>query len=379
MSPRRTRRRLAWAVPSVTTAVVAAAALVVGGVLPTAASAEPHPDLAARTPAQLLAAVGTATTTALSGTVVARTELGLPSLPNSGSSAALTLPNLLLGTHTARVWVDGPARQRVALLGQLTESDIVHDGPDVWTYASDTRQVDHLTLPANRDHTPSPATAMTPQALAQQAIAAIEPTTKVTVDRTEVVAGRPTYTLVLTPRDTASTVHQVLISVDAATSVPLRVQVYGTAGTPALQAGFTDVSFDRPAASVFDFTPPKGATVTELNPGGSDRATHAPSTSYGWFAYAPLEGTAAGAPTTDAQDHAGPMVHGSGWTSVLELAAGSQALDQLGETAQALTTTLPDGSRLLKSTLVNALITPDGRLFVGAVTPQALQALATGR
>lgn len=369
------RRRLAWAVPSATVAVVAGAAVVLGGVLPSSASADQHPDLAARTPAQLLAAVETAgetaATTALSGTVVSTTALGLPSLPSSSSSTALSLQSLVLGTHTARVWVDGPGRQRLALLGQLAETDVIHNGSDVWTYSSNTHQVGHATLPAEKAHTPSPqATAMTPQAVAEQAIAAIDPTTKVTVDRTQVVAGRPTYTLVLTPRDTASTVHQVLINVDSATSVPLRVQVYGTAGTPSVQVGFTDVSFSRPAGSVFAFTPPKGSTVGHIGLGATAGGPSAMPR--GSASYSPLSGGT----TADAQPAGEPIVHGSGWTAVLEIPGGSPVLDQV---PSKILTALPNGDRMLSTTLVNALITPDGRLFVGAVRPQALQALAAGK
>ena len=64
-----------------------------------------------------------------------------------------------------------------------------------------------------------------PQAAAQ-AIAAITPTTKVSVDDTARVAGRPVYQLVLEPKDTRSLIGKVTIAVDSETSVPLRVQVY---------------------------------------------------------------------------------------------------------------------------------------------------------
>src|SRR3954449_3251082 len=121
MTSRTTRRRLAWSVPAVT-----AAAVIAGSLLPSTASADAHPKLPPRTPARLLAAVQDSTVEHLSGTIVETARLGLPSLPGADDTAALTWQTLVTGTHTARVWSDGKDHQRLALLGQLSESDIVH-------------------------------------------------------------------------------------------------------------------------------------------------------------------------------------------------------------------------------------------------------------
>lgn len=372
-SSRSLRRRLAWAVPAGTAGAVAAAALFIGGVLPTTAAADPHPTLDARTPAQLLAAVQSSDAQALSGTIVQTARLGLPTLPGSGTSAALSWQNLVTGTHTLRVWVDGPDRQRVALLGQLEESDVVHDGRQVWTYSSQSKKVGTATLPkgAERPDAAPDATSLTPQALADKALAALDPSTVVSVDATQVVAGRPAYTLVLAPRDTRSTVRRVQVAVDAATSVPLRVQVFGVASAAALESGFTQVSFARPAASVFAFSPPKGSIVGPIDLSGRDGDESAPD------AKAPDVGLP-GSSTPDAKGTAAqPVTHGTGWTTVVEIATGPNALASLGSVADKLTTSVP-GGRLLSTSLVNALLTDDGRLFVGAVSPAVLQQTAAG-
>ena len=182
-------------------------------------------------------------------------------------------------------------------------------------------------------------------------LAAVDPSTEVTVSTTAVVAERPVYTLVLTPRDPRTTVRRVSLSIDAESKVPLRVEVFGAAATPSFETGFTDVSFDRPAASVFRFTPPDGATVTERTlPGHGSGEAPGPG-------------------------DAGARVVGTGWTSVLVLPPGSAAtLQDGGGLLDRLTTTLPDGSRLVRSALVNALLLPDGRVAVGAVSPELLQA-----
>jgi outer membrane lipoprotein-sorting protein len=356
--------------------VLTAGAVGLAAFLPTSASASAHPVLPARSAAQLLAAVQASQVTALSGTIVETARLGLPELPGANDAGILSLQTLVSGTHTARIWFDGPDRQRLALLGQLSESDVVHNGRDIWTYASSTQKVGHTTLPADRpaaakpDPTsPSDLRRYGPQGAAQQALAAIDPSTQVTVDRTARVAGRAAYTLVLAPRDPSSTIRRVLIAMDAKTSAPLRVQVFGTAARPAFEIGFTDVSFSRPAASVFHFSPPKGSTVTpDLLPGTGRHQ-------------------AAQVPDAVASPHSDPTVLGAGWTSVLELPAtapGASPLasltgsDRSSALVDRLLTTLPNGDKLLRSALINVLQTKDGRTFVGAVIPTVLEQAAAG-
>ena len=384
MTSSRTPRHLAaWTVP-----VVTAAAVSVAFALPSTASASAHPKLPAKTPAQLLVAVETAgsTVSALSGTIVQTARLGLPELPGADNASSLSPQSLVTGTHTARVWLDGPEKQRLAMLGQLSESDLVHNGRNVWTYDSSTLKVGHTMLPAEKlpaakaeapDTTPDVRT-LTPQGAAAEALKSIDPSTAVTVDRTARVAGRPAYTLVLTPRDSRSTVSRVLIAIDAQRSVPLRVQVFGRAARPAFEIAFTNVSFAKPAASVFRFTAPRGATVTQdLLASNNAKTGRSPASRPA----APKPGT----PAVNAGTKPATKVLGTGWASVLEIAAptdGSSPLIGLSggnaNLLNKLTTTLPNGDRLLSTALVNVLVTHDGRTFVGAVTPALLQQAAAG-
>jgi outer membrane lipoprotein-sorting protein len=378
-SSRSLRRRAAWAVPAITAAAIAAAAL-----LPSTASADPHPALPERTPAQLLAAVQGSSVQHLSGTIVETARLGLPALPGANDTAALNWQTLITGTHTARVWFDGKDKQRLALLGQLSETDIIRNGNDVWSYASAGQKVGHVvqTPPkAEQSKTPDATdlTTQTPLGAADQALKAIDPSTVVSVDRTARVADRPAYTLVLTPRDTRSTVRKVLIAVDASRNVPLRVQVFGASSTPAFETGFTDISFSQPAASVFQFTPPKGVTVTHDLFGTTGPSRH--RVGNGKAVTTPAEPPAGAAEAKGA----GPKILGTGWTSVAEFPAsadGSSPLAGLSggssELLGRLTTSLPGGARLIKSALINVLITADGRLLVGAVSPDLLQSYAAG-
>jgi outer membrane lipoprotein-sorting protein len=381
-SPRSLRRVATWSAPVLTAAVVGGIAL-----LPSAASASAHPKLPARSAAQLLAAVQTADVTALSGTIVETARLGLPSLPGQDSSAALTWQTLVTGTHSARVWLDGPDKQRLALLGQLAESDVVHNGRDLWSYASDTQQVGHQVLPADTAAAKQAPKVKdlktyTPQGAAAEALKAIDPSTVVTVDRTARVAGQAAYTLVLTPRDTRSTVRKVTIAIDAAHNVPLRVQVFAAGAAPAFETAFSDISFKRPAASVFAFRPPKGAKVSsDLLPLLSSSRPAGKHETAGKQETAGQPGATTPSPT----------IVGSGWTSVLVIPAAKGGRSPLagltggsqGDTSSSilsrLTSTLPNGDKVLRSALVNVLLTKDGRVLVGAVSTEMLEQAAAGK
>jgi outer membrane lipoprotein-sorting protein len=350
MTIRGNRRALTWLAP------LAVAGAVAGGtVLATAGPSTAAPSLRPLTARQLIADVlaHAAHPAALSGTVHQSAALGLPSLPGDASSASLSWQQLITGSHDARVWVDGPERQRIAVLGQLSEANVVHNGTDLWTYTSASNTATHTVLPAARAHADTPsATQFTPAGAATYALKAITPSTRVSVGTAQRVAGRPAYSLVLQPRDGRSTVRQVVLSVDAATFTPLRAQIFGAGSKPAFEVGFSTVHFARPAASIFSFRVPAGARV-EKSIAGSD---------HGYQGDVP-----AGAP-------GGTTVVGSGWTSVLEI---PDAGAQLGELANRATTAIPgSANRLLQTALVNAVLRPDGTVFVGAVRPALVEHLA---
>ncbi len=364
-SSRGRTRALRWIAPVGVVGVLTATVLLPS----TTTTANAHPELAARSAAQLLADVAGSRVSALSGTVVATARLGLPQLPAQSSTGTGSPLALITGSHTLKVWLDGPQRQRIAMISQLAEYDVVHNGRDVWTYTSESNAATHAVLPAlpaeasaaggGSGAAGDPRSYVTPGAAADAALRAVGPTTVVGVDRSARVAGRPAYQLVLTPRDHTSLVTSVKIAIDSATKTPLRVQVWGSrdAGKPALEVGFTDVRFHRPAASVFAFAAPPGATVTKLR---------IPASS----------GSARPTPTPDAA----PQVLGTGWTSVVVIKTGASAVqhDEGGPSAALLdkvTTRVPQG-QLLKTSLFSALLTDDGRLLVGAVAPERLQRLA---
>jgi outer membrane lipoprotein-sorting protein len=382
-------RRTRWAVPGGVLAVVAAVAA--GALISTA---QASPVLPARTPAQLLAAVaGTKSMPALTGTVVETAHLGLPSLP--GESNDVTSPaSLLTGAHTVRIWYADASHVRLAVPGLMTETDMILNGDSAWLWQSSDNSVDHFVLPRQQPRHVMPAMpTLTPQQAANQAIKAVGPTTRVSVQSNIVVAGQPAYQLVLAPKSPDSLVGQVRIAVDAAHNVPLRVQLFARhASSPAFQVGFTSISFVRPAAANFQFTPPPHAKVRTDKLSASDRDSASgqgePAViGQGWLAVAEL-------PAAELPGFGG-MGGPGGASSSLGGVAGSAAQSASGATPggagspgeySAVLNALVGSAnpvhgswgsgKLLRTSLMSMLMTSDGKVFVGAVTPSVLYAAA---
>ncbi|HEV2371762.1 MAG TPA: hypothetical protein VGS19_06285 [Streptosporangiaceae bacterium] len=256
--------RLRWAVPAV--AVVAVAATVAGTVIGVAQAAPPLPG---RTPGQLIVALANSSPPPLTGTVVETTSLGLPQLPGSMQPSSLT--SLLAGSHTVKVWYGGPGQIRLAVPVQMGETDLIQNKDTVWLWQSGSNSVTKAVLPreTGRNPAPEPKVRLMPQQAAQQALALVGKTTRVSTEANVDVAGQAAYQLVVAPKDGRSLVGRVTIAIDGQhPAVVLRVQVFARgARNPAFQVGYTNVNFVRPAAANFSFTPPRGAHVSTISPG----------------------------------------------------------------------------------------------------------------
>ncbi|MET7383168.1 DUF2092 domain-containing protein [Streptomyces sp. NPDC005526] len=382
------RRAARYVVPA---AVVGVAAATIGLVPALADSGDP--DLPKITAQQLIEKIAKSDVQRLSGTVKVSTDLGLPDLGGlesglasraagggDGSSAdpASRLTELASGTHTLRVASDGEDRQKVSLIERAAEYSLIHNGKDVWGYDSKSNEVYHGTASQDggKRHDQVPAT---PKDFADQALKSVDDTTSVTVDGTARVAGRDAYKLVVKPKQSGTTVGAISIAVDAKTGLPLKFTLTPASGGAAVvDAGFTQVSFARPAASTFAFTPPKGAKVTDEKDAPHDGAK------------APGHGLLPGMPSQKdlaeggREDFAkeGPKVLGKGWNSIATFdtggkggaPSGSGSGDlggMLGSLGDQVTGKFGKGT-VFSTRLINALITDDGKVYVGAVTKGAL-------
>ena len=433
MRPRDTgasRRFTRW-IPAIAAPIAIGAAVVL---VPLQANAAVDlPDL---TPKELVEFAASSDVEALSGTVEQTSELGLPDLAGltgamggAGSSgggdgegaSASDLDDLIdlaTGSHTARVYLDG-SNARMQVLDRLAERDVVVTEDGAWIYDSREQAATHVTIDrtalealrtdaeARGDDERAQLEAElgaplpTPDEVLDQALAKLDDSTDVSVGTDTRVAGREVYELVLEPQDEDTLVGEVSIAIDGENGVPLAASVTARgAEEPAFSVAFTDVSFEAPDASVFEFTPPEGTTVTEhavpvptvaeleqwkaeAEAEGADGAGHGPRPQVigeGWSAVVVLpagEGGAYGR-AADGTGADGTATDGSGEGPDGNREAGS-GLDEASAMLDSLTQPV-DGGRLLTTSLLSVFFADDGRVLVGAVTPERLlDAAATGR
>ncbi|MDQ6797125.1 MAG: hypothetical protein M3011_03705 [Actinomycetota bacterium] len=380
-----------------------AAAVAVGtyAMAPTLAGADSPPTLAPISARDLLAKVEQAKVSGLSGEITVKSNLGLPDVSQFVGENGNLATSLITGTHTVKVWEAG-GNARLALPSTLAETDVVHNDNGVWVWDSTGQQVRHLAAQphdtagdgnGNGEHADSPDGASaagaepTPQALADHFLSSVDATTRVLVRDTATVAGRPAYELVLAPKSGTTLVADVVVAVDSATGLPLRVQVLSRdSGTPAIDVGFSSVDFAVPPASTFAFTPPPGSTVTEVHSaaalllpsGGADGHT-GPDRAPKAAPDAPPASDSSAGPASNAD--AGPTVVGKGWDAVaiIDLGADGTAkgLATLGKLGSHVQGAWGAGS-LIHTTLVNVLITDDHKVVIGSVPEAALEAALAG-
>ncbi|MGX1883598.1 LolA family protein [Streptomyces sp. NPDC055287] len=394
------RRKAARYIVPVAVAGVAGVAAATIGLVPALADAG-DPDLPKISAQQLIEKIAASDTQQLSGTVKINTDLGIPSLggiadslaPKGGSDGEgssadpqAKLMELASGSHTLRVAADGPDKQRVSVLDNAAEYSLIHNAGEVWAYDSASNEAFHAKAPADAKdagkdggkvagkHEKLPeGVPTTPKGLAEEALKAADDTTSVTVDGTAQVAGRDAYQLLIKPKQSGSTIGSIRVAVDAENGVPLKFTLTpSSGGKAAIDAGFTKVDFAKPSADTFTFSPPKGARVTEADEMKAHEKDFAPGEDF-----KAEEGM---------KDFEGLNVIGKGWTSVAEISSPGGEADfkapekgDLPPEAEQFMNALGDkvsgefgSGTVFKTRLVNALMTDDGKVYVGAVTKDAL-------
>ena len=287
-----------------------------------------------------------------SGAVVAELDDGAGALGSVVPAPSLAV--LAAGTHSLLVWYGGRSQQRVAVVGALSETDVFEVGNDMWQWNSADRVAIHSKVPAYSRTIASLGTlpgSLTPLDLADDALAAADVDTSISIAGAATVANRPVYGLVVRPTSANTLIDYIYIAVDGATKTPLGVQVYSRgASDPAIDVSFTDVRFAPQPANTFTFSPPDGATVRdEVKQPAAARVT--------------------------------VTTHGQGWTSVLCVKGAPPRTEALPlEVSAAVQQSKVKGGwgkgRLVQSPLMSVLVTNDGRFYTGAVPPDVLYAAA---
>lgn len=371
-----TRARRRW-LPALLISLAMGMAVLFGAVQAGASGSLPP-----KTADEILAMIARTQVRELSGTLEQTAELGLPEVPTAGPGVApgtASALEFLTGSHTARVYIDGPSKARVQILDRMAERDLVLNGEDAWFYDSSDNSATHVSIPRSPVGAPTESrvpesprpTFPTPEALASRFLTAIDASTEVSVGNSSSVAGRSAYKLLLKPRTAGTLVDAVAIDVDAETGLPLGIELRakGQAG-PAYSLEYTQLDLTAPDASLFEFVPPQGASVSEK----TIPAAPIPSMTLP----APSGPTNQPHPTQPhpTQPHHGATVTGAGWDAVISLPAGTApaGLTASPELTQALQAV--PGGRALTTSVISVLILDDGRVYAGMVPLERLQAVA---
>src|SRR5947209_2284966 len=175
--------------------------------------------------------------------------------------------NPLLNGATGRLWLAPGHGLRLELQSSRGDSQlVVHDGA-FWAYDAGSNTAYQGSLPRRDGAAGKPKERHAPPSLAviQRHIDELSKHANVSGAQPGDVAGRPAYTVSVSPRANPGLIGPAQLAWDAVRGIPLRVALYARGSDqPVLELKVTDISFGRVPASVFAVTPPAGAKVVEV-------------------------------------------------------------------------------------------------------------------
>ena len=193
-------------------------------------------------------------------------------------SASLVGSDPILSGAKGRLWAEGD-KLRLELQasgehGGGGDAQVLVDGNRVTVIDQGSNTVYRGTLPAQtrreKARTPEGPVSL---ARVQGAIDRLMKKAVVSGAEPSNVAGRPAYTVKLSPRNDAGLLGSVRAAWDAANGVPLRAGVYADgSSSPVLEIKATDISFGPVPDGNLSVPVPAGAKVVDLAPGGAPGA-----------------------------------------------------------------------------------------------------------
>ena len=177
----------------------------------------------------------------------------------------------LLQGGTGRLWLSSASHElRLEVQGQNGDAQVVVHNRSFWMYDPSSQTVYEGTLPAqghasaahkDRGHEGIPSVARIQSAL-ERLIRHAQVSGAIPGD----IAGRPAYTVRVSPKQNGGLLGGVELAWDAARGVPLRFEVLARGvSTPVLELTATKISYGSVPASAFAISPPKGAKVVRLS------------------------------------------------------------------------------------------------------------------
>ena len=397
------RNRRRW-IPAVLAPVIIA-----GSVLGFSVQANAAIDLPNKSASQILQMINTNPDIAFSGRIVKKASMGLPPmnvvpdisqsmideaakrmpkemsdfLPKASAQGQLALAlEFFAGTHTANIYVDGANKARLQVLDLLSERDYIRNNNELWSYDAGKSRAEHSVINEsevksaendartlfNQNSGKLPFDYTSPAAVAEYVLNEAGKYATISVASDAKIAGRGAYQITIIPKGNQSLVASATLSIDAATGLPLAARVMAVGqSTPAFEVAFESITFAKPAASNFNFTPPAGTRVVEVAaPTKADvlreiaKAPQAPSEN---DARAQLEDLAA-----------------QGWGAVAVIPAAQVPAElrllQVNNNLYKELTKPVSGGRVFTSALMNIFFADNGDVYAGSVTVARLLEVA---
>ena len=384
-------------------------------------------DLPDKTASEILQMMNTEPDMSFSGRVTKVSNLGLPPIGNmpdvsesmveemeenmpegmeefiprvTESNMVTDLLEIISGTHEARLYADGPDKLKIQILDPMSERSITVNGDTVWFYDDDKLAAQYMTvdvveLEAKAEEFENensaeieqriaelPFDINNPAEVADYVLAEASEYSDITVGVDQNVAGRAAYELIATPLAAETTVDYVSVAIDAETGMALNVKVMAKGQVePAMEIGFTSIDYSTPAASIFEFNPSSDVTVTEMEMPEEftiDGETYTKEQLQAELeSKKPTEAEYEELKTRYEAMENKPVVYENGWASVVEMTLTDEMPVEMfdSELFSGMTEQV-DGGQVISTSLVNVLITDDGRVLAGAVTTAYLLEIA---
>ncbi len=193
------------------------------------------------------------------------------------SSTDLQGSDPILTGATGRLWLSPGHGVRLELQGSNGDGQVVVNNNSFWVYDPQGNTVYEGTLPADATkhsqtkhsqtkhsqtkHESVPSVAQIQSDL-NRAMQHISLSNAIPSD----VAGRPTYTVQVSPKHDGGLLGSAQLAWDAVKGVPLRFAIYARGdSTPVLELTATDISYGPVDASTFEIQPPRGANVVKVS------------------------------------------------------------------------------------------------------------------
>lgn len=395
---------------------VLAPVLVAGSVFGFSVQASASIDLPNKSASQILQMINTNPDIAFSGRIIKKANMGLPPmnivpdisqsmidemakkmpaemsdfLPKASAQGELALAlEFFAGTHKANIYVDGPEKMRLQVLDLLSERQFIRNGNEAWAYYAGKAMAQHTVLDAtevanaeaearsffNANSGKLPFDYTSPAAVADFILAQSDKYSTLSVASDIKIAGRGAYQITITPKGNESLVASATLSIDAATGLPLAARVMAVGqSSPAFEVAFETITFETPAASNFNFTPPAGTRVVEVPaPTKADVLRELANATKG--KKVPTQAEAEELANAKLED-----LMAQGWGAVAQVPADQvpaelRTLQESNSLYQELTKPVT-GGRVFTSALMNIFFADNGDLYAGSVTVERLLAVA---